>query len=100
MTLEETIKHYIEKSDCAEHVQLAKWLQELQYYRYIETNGRWMPCSVKEPYEKGDQIKSILVTMEDYKGGRFVTNTLNKSSLKDNKIVAWMPVPQPYNGKL
>ena len=58
----------------------------------------WIPCSEQEPYEKGDQIKSILVTMEDYKGDRWTTHTLNKSSLRDNSVVAWRPEFKPYMG--
>ena len=59
----------------------------------------WIPCSEQEPYEKGDQIKSILVTMKDYKGDRWTTHTLNKSSLRTNSIVAWRPEFKPYMGE-
>ena len=64
---------------------------------YFES-ARWIPCSVQEPPEQDDRIKSILVTMEDSDGNRFVTNTLTKFATKENRVVAWMPLPEPYAG--
>lgn len=56
----------------------------------------WTPCNMQEPPEQGEQIKSILITMEDDNGYRWVTNVLNKLAVKNSKIVAWMPMPEPY----
>ena len=58
----------------------------------------WVPIDERQPPEQGDRIKSILVTMEDREGRRFVTNTLTKLATKDNRVVAWMPIPEPYGG--
>jgi len=58
----------------------------------------WIPISKQPPPEQGDRIKSILVTMEDREGRRFVTNTLTKLATKENRVVAWMPIPAPYGG--
>ena len=64
----------------------------------INTNN-WIPVSQQLPYEGGKYMKSVLVTMEDCKGGRFVTNTLDRNVTRENKIVAWMPVPDVYKGE-
>ena len=58
----------------------------------------WIPCSEKLPYEGGKYMKSVLATMEDYQGGRFVTDTLDRRVTKENKVVAWTPLPNTYMG--
>ena len=67
----------------------------LEAYKKME----WIPVSKQQPYEDGKPMRSVLVTMEDYKGYRFVTNTLDKRATRENKVVAWMPVPEPYKGE-
>lgn len=91
----------IELLDEAIHGQVARTFNEVA--DYLIDNGvimsDWIPCSIKEPYEEGKPMKSVLVTMEDYKGYRFVTNTLDKRATKENKVIAWMPVPEAYKGE-
>ena len=68
-------------------------------FEAAEKNGEWIPVSQQLPYEGGKYMKSVLVTMEDCKGGRFVTNTLDRNVTRENKIVSWMPVPKVYKGE-
>lgn len=68
-------------------------------FEIAEKNGEWIPVSQQLPYEGGKYMKSVLVTMEDCKGGRFVTNTLDRNVTRENKIVSWMPVPEVYKGE-
>ena len=69
MTLDEAIKHCLEKSDCAdcgkEHLQLANWLKELLEFRFLAEQSLLfrLPCKV------GDKLYVLVRTpasIQDY----------------------------------
>ena len=114
MTLEEAIAHakeisenqYICEECQKEHRQLADWLEELKSLR---EKSKWIPCSERLPE---NDIKEVLVWFEfrygaynrpyqtigisyTYKGKwRGLIN--GESEWKDLKVIAWMPLQEPY----
>lgn len=102
---------------CAkEHHQLAEWLTELKKYRMLKhTVANWIPCSERLPEEKDAGILKKLGTNKrsDYviatvevKGERMTVTACTydgawdwnmKYAFPDYEIIAWMPLPEPYN---
>lgn len=86
---------------CAEeHRQLAEWLKEL---KRVREQTRWIPCSERLPKEHGyyivqtDGSHNAVIDIAEY--GIFFRKPeyeyvweWNKAS----KILAWMPLPEPY----
>lgn len=81
-----------------------------------ERTGRWIPCSERLPGEKDAGIlkklgtskrsEYVLATVE-VKGERMTVTACTydgewdwkmKYAFPDYKIVAWMPLPEPYKG--
>ena len=122
MTLEEAIQHCKEKANgscaCADdHRQLAEWLTELAERRKAEP--KWIPCSERLPerltgFYHHNSV-NVLMSVRDTKRNETTTDfghTVNDkwySYLDDEfvsdsyfsryKVVAWMPLPQPYKGE-
>ena len=65
-------------------------------FEYAEKNGEWNRCSQNPAPKEG---RPVLVTMLDYKGERFVTETLDKRATKENKVIAWQYPPDVYKGE-
>ena len=111
------------RDDAYEARQLAQWLNELKYLREkieqlaIKPEQRWIPCSERLP-ERGIDV---LVT-RDYDGRadfnkscRYVEVASRhgedddvvwisysdeyKMSPKNHKVIAWMPLPEPWRGE-
>jgi len=61
----------------------------------FENADGWIPVSQQEPYIDGKPMSNVLATMLDCNGGRFVTNTLDRNCTRENKVVAWQPLPEP-----
>lgn len=128
MRLSEAIIHCEEVADrCAvtdgnakcemEHRQLAEWLKELQQRR---KESEWIPCNKMMPKEQewvgtkkfGTTISDeVYVTFETPDGQRFADHTsfqngnlspMDKKLMdiiyKGAKPIAWMPLPEPYQG--
>lgn len=91
--------------------------QEEQDKVLAKLNRRWIPCSERPPKEKdagilkklGTEKRSeyVLVTVE-VKGERMVAQACTKDGVwdwdmkyafPDFKVVAWMPMPEPYGGE-
>lgn len=66
-------------------------------FEEAEKNGEWNRCSQQEPPEEG---RIVLVTMLDYEGKRFVTETLDKRATKEHKVIAWQYPPGVYEGEI
>lgn len=67
---------------------------------------QWIPCKLKNQYYipelNGCKDKPYLVTYETATGKRYVTKTNihnGRVQRKENRIVAWMPLPEPYKGE-
>ena len=120
MSLDEAIRYYsrladecrrkvnIERYDymdlkdlAAEHGQLADWLNELKVLREkIQTllkKDRWIPITEKLPEPYKTVIVTDVETIDTYTceyhgGGYWNTDTGDAK----NRIIAWMPLPEPY----
>lgn len=83
MTIDEAIKHCIDKTDCTEcgkeHGQLAKWLEELKVYKDAEEQGLLirLPCKVGDP----------IVCVEEYEDGYDYSTYLLMATCGDFVIV-------------
>lgn len=89
--------------ECAEeHEQLAAWLEELEQRREAD---RWIPISERLPEEDDD----VLITLE-YGNQRCVIKgcysptfkvwlTVSKVIINDNNVIAWKPLPKPYESE-
>ena len=92
-------------------------LMEIKTAPTIEPEQRWIPVSERLPKEKDARILKKLGTnkMSDYviatvevKGKRMTVTACTydgkwdwdmKYAFPDYKIVAWMPLPEPYGGE-
>lgn len=117
MTLEEAIAHakeisenqYICEECQKEHRQLADWLEELKALR---EKSRWIPCSERMP----ENDVEVLVWFEYFRYGVYnrpyqtigisyvhrgiwsgIVN--GESGWRNLRIIAWMPLPEPYKGE-
>ena len=70
----------------------------------LKGEPHWVPCSERLPEENAD----ILVTFEDEKESRIVPVNYAKGTwydcifnmaLNPLKVIAWMPLPEPYVSK-
>lgn len=72
--------------------------------------GEWMPCSERLPSFGPEKQRSVLVTMEDSDGMRFVTSAKYQEercewcNFKDPRyynfeVIAWQPLPEPWEGE-
>lgn len=66
-------------------------------FEAAEANGEWNRCSQNPAPQEG---KPVLVTMLDYEGKRFVTETLDKRATLDNKVITWQYPPGVYKGEI
>lgn len=63
--------------------------------------GQWIPCSEMLPEEEGEYI----VTCEDHWArwvsvSEYYPKIVDQSPWETNsKVVAWMPLPEPYRGE-
>lgn len=114
MTREEAIAHGKEQLDVfgGEHAEFIKLA-----LKALEQESRWIPCSERLPEEKdagilkklGTEKRSeyVLATVE-VKGERMTVTACTydgkwdwnmKYAFPDFKVVAWMPLPEPYRGE-
>lgn len=104
MTLEEAIAHAKEMSEnqyvCEEcqkeHRQLADWLEELKSLR---EKSKWIPCSERLPENAMNVIAQFsdgTVTELRYAGNGIFEGIYEYST---RVIIAWMPLPEPYEGE-
>ena len=72
--------------------------------------GEWIPCSKELPHFSPEKQRSVLVTMEDSDGMRFVTSAKYQEercewcNFKDPRyynfeVIAWQLKPEPWKGK-
>lgn len=111
MTREEAIAHGKEQLDvfAGEHAEFIKLA-----LKALEQESTWIPCSERLPEEKdagilkklGTEKRSeyVLATVE-VKGERMTVTACTydgkwdwkmKYAFPDFKVVAWMPLPEPY----
>lgn len=66
----------------------------------------WTPCSVAQPEEEGvylcDTGKGIFAILEYCEGWNCFrersTGKISRENEMTDKVVAWMPLPEPYKG--
>lgn len=81
---------------CAEeHEQLAEWLEELKKYREVENQHRWIPVEERLPEES---LNSVIGWDKYRERCCFVQYYAGSWHLGDEsvRIIAWMPLPEPY----
>jgi hypothetical protein len=94
---------------------IREWVQDIAEADYV---GKWIPCSEKLPEEKDAGILKKLGTSKksdpviatvDVKGERMTVTACThdgvwdwnmKYAFPDYKIVAWMPLPEPYKAEI
>lgn len=83
--------------DETQNREVAKWLKE---YFLSDDEADWIPCSERLP-----EVKSrVLVTVrnECYYGGELTTDVDSYEEYGfgewDECVLAWMPLPEPYEG--
>lgn len=84
---------------CAkEHEQLAEWLEELKKYREMKDQHRWIPVEERLPEES---LNSVIGWDKYRERCCFVQYYAGSWHLGDEsvRIIAWMPLPEPYQGK-
>lgn len=115
MTIDEAIKRYVDNAKyerthgnlqgCLEFRQLVKWLKELKQLR---EQTKWIPCSERQPKENGnylafyrtsDGTASLEFMMVDHcnASGGWLHEENGRKAYK--KVIAWMPLPKPYNAE-
>ena len=100
-----SLRTYNECKECAdEHEQLAGWLTELQ-----ERREGWIPVSEKLPDEYGNYL--VFTSDNDIDIGtyqpRYIVGTWSMCDAngfywaddKDIKVLAWKPLPKPYESE-
>ena len=97
--------------------QYNKMVERLTELEYLLAEQRWTPCSERLPEEKDARIlkklgtskrsEYVLATVE-VKGERMTVTACTydgewdwnmKYAFPDYKIVAWMPLPEPWKGE-
>ena len=71
-------------------------LRILQKFSEEPSAQQWIPCSERLPTEGVNVLvttpwKQIFIAWLDYDDGEWITYEVN-----DKKIIAWMPLPEPY----
>ncbi len=101
----EQAEHHHHKC-AAEHRQLAEWLREL---KQLKEQRRWIPCSERLP----EDMQEVLVWFEYYRygdyncmyqtygfgyvcDGKWSSFINGETGWQDARIIAWMPLPEPY----
>lgn len=86
--------------ECAkEHEQLAEWLKELLERRKV---SEWIPVEEHLPEEGQMVLITLKHNMRKYiKKSRYSNETFWNADarwvlFKDDAILAWMPLPEPY----
>lgn len=109
--IEEYIEEYSDVDENGYHN--LKWCAMMEALDTIKRQpkvGEWIPCSKELPHFSPEKQRSVLVTMEDLDGVRFVTTAkyheercewcnFKDSRYYDFKVVAWQPKPEPWKGK-
>ena len=107
MTIDEAIKTYTSNAEyerthgnlqgCLDFRQLAEWLKELKELR---EQTKWIPCSERLPEDCTevfvylfDNSRPHIVWIEDT---HWYTEDFEIE--RENEPVAWMPLPEPYQG--
>lgn len=84
--------------ECAkEHRQLAEWLKELKQLR---EQTRWIPVSERLPEIHKEVIVTDIETSDAYQS-RYIGDGHWEcdNGLFKNRIIAWMPLPEPYKAE-
>ena len=87
---------------CAEeHEQLAEWLEELKKYREVENQHRWILVEERLPEKDGVYLVTMVeelvgdgnpfVGMEVFEDGTWYAEENDF-----HPVIAWMPLPEPY----
>lgn len=98
-----------------EPVWTEKHIEELCHDFYVIPKdtlkvGEWVPCSKELPHFGPEKQRSVLVTMEDSDGMRFVTSAKYQEercewcNFKDPRyynfeVIAWQLKPEPWEGE-
>ena len=67
----------------------------------VENKGEWIPCSERVPKTSDDVLAcdgvDVFVAWYATKGAWQGWNSHDKNYDKNTPIIAWMPLPEPYN---
>lgn len=92
--------------------QLAEWLKELKALKCSEKPNSWIPCSERLPeYMKDMWDNGVIATVEGREGNIAYKHGIvpdawfedgewyiNGVKLETARVVAWMPLPEPWEG--
>ena len=86
-----------ECDECArEHEQLASWLEELKARREAD---RWIPVTERLPEESDFYLVTITDEHITYVNTLFFTKRTAYMWEHDKRIIAWKPLPKPYESE-
>ena len=101
MTLDEAIKHCLEKSDCTEcgkeHLQLANWLKELLQYKKLGKQGLLLrlPCKAEDTLYVLVKTPSIIQDCTPYSNFSVVDYKVKSVAFSDNKAIVSASTDNP-----
>lgn len=92
------------RADVADREWEKRWLEPLMRLERKEVS-EWIPCSERLPHAEYGESDNVLVTCESkyirllyFNGGNWCYPTGEYYEHRIDKVVAWMPLPEPWKG--
>lgn len=112
MALDEAIQHCYDVAnkgcdECAEeHLQLAKWLEELKELSIMRMRIKmdWIPVAERLPKRSGEvlvcldygKVDIVTYSAKHKQFNNFDDLSYDEKNIFSKYVVAWMPLPEPY----
>ena len=96
------------KGDCAKNYQFLTINKVKAIVQEVAKDGGWIPCSERLPEEselvliyaestaRGGSIRCVAELRNGFWFAQIASDTLGLTGIGQFKVIAWQPLPQPY----